>query len=166
MEFGMPTGRVMMLSMVRLVVVCVGRFAVVIVFMAVMVMCGVVVAVMVVVVVPFAGVVVAGVVVVGVVVVVVVVVVVGSMFIARRLGVAKQMGHGLIHAAGCSRWQGNQIGRIRQHSKRTLDSGAIRLRRCGMFKSDDISTGHIQFNRQNITINRHIQQANPMFVGP
>lgn len=150
----MPTGRVMMLSMVRLVVVCVGRFAVVIVFMAVMVMCGVVVAVMVVVVVPVAGVVVAG------------VVVVGGMFIARRLGVAKQMGHGLIHAAGCSRWQGNQIGRIRQHSKRTLNSGAIRLRRCGMFKSDDISTGHIQFNRQNITINRHIHQANPMFVGP
>ena len=157
----MPTGRVMMLSMVRLVVVCVGRFAVVIVFMAVMVMCGVVVAVLVVVVVPFAGVVVAG-----VVVVVVGVVVVGGMFIARRLGVAKQMGHGLIHAAGCSRWQGNQIGRIRQHSQRTLNSGAIRLRRCGMFKSDDISTGHIQFNRQNIAINRHIQQANPMFMGP
>jgi hypothetical protein len=156
MEFGMPTGRVMMLSMVRLVVVCVGRFAVVIVFMAVMVMCGVVVAVMVVVVVPVAGVVVVG----------VVVVVVGGMFIARRLGVAKQMGHGLIHAACCGRWQGNQIGRIRQHSKRTLNSGAIRLRRCGMFKSDDISTGHIQFNRQNIAINRHIQQANPMFVGP
>ena len=145
----MPTGRVMMLSMVRLVVVCVGRFAVVIVFMAVMVMCGVVVAVMVVVVVPVAG-----------------VVVVGGMFIARRLGVAKQMSHGLIHAACCGRWQGNQIGRIRQHSKRTLNSGAIRLRRCGMFKSDDISTGHIQFNRQNIAINRHIQQANPMFMGP
>lgn len=145
----MPTGRVMMLSMVRLVVVCVGRFAVVIVFMAVMVMCGVVVAVMVVVVVPVAG-----------------VVVVGGMFIARRLGVAKQMGHGLIHAACCGRWQGNQIGRIRQHSKRTLNSGAIRLRRCGMFKSDDISTGHIQFNRQNIAINRHIHQANPMFMGP
>jgi hypothetical protein len=154
MEFGMPTGRVMMLSMVRLVVVCMGRFAVVIVFMAVMVMCGVIVAVRFMVVVPVAGVVVAG------------VVVVGGMFIARRLGVAKQMGHGLIHAAGCSRWQGNQIGRIRQHSKRTLNSGAIRLRRCGMFKSDDISTGHIQFNRQNITINRHIHQANPMFVGP
>lgn len=150
----MPTGRVMMLSMVRLVVVCMGRFAVVIVFMAVMVMCGVIVAVRFMVVVPVAGVVVAG------------VVVVGGMFIARRLGVAKQMGHGLIHAAGCSRWQGNQIGRIRQHSKRTLNSGAIRLRRCGMFKSDDISTGHIQFNRQNITINRHIHQANPMFVGP
>jgi hypothetical protein len=156
MEFGMPTSSIMMLSMVRLVVVCVGRFAVVIVLMAVMVMCGVVVAVMVVVVVPVAGVVVVG----------VVVVVVGSMFIARRLGVAKQMGHGLIHAACCGRWQGNQIGRIRQHSKRTLNSGAIRLRRCGMFKSDDISTGYIQFNRQNIAINRHIQQANPMFMGP
>lgn len=151
----MPTGRVMMLSMVRLVVVCVGRFAVVIVFMAVMFMCGVAVAVMVMVVVPVASMVVVG----------VVVVVVGGMFIARRLGVAKQMGHGLIHAAGCSRWQGNQIGRIRQHRKRTLNSGAIRLRRCGMFKSDDISTGHIQFNRQNIAINRHIHQANPMFVG-
>lgn len=137
----MPTGRVMMLSMVRLVVVCVGRFAVVIVFMAVMVMCGVVV-------------------------VVVGVVVVGGMFIARRLGVAKQMSHGLIHAAGRSRWQGNQIGRIRQHSKRTLNSGAIRLRLCGMFKSDNISTGHIQFNRQNIAINRHIHQSNPMFMGP
>ncbi len=157
----MPTGRVMMLSMVRLVVVCVGRFAVVNVFMAVMVMCGVAVAVMVMVmvIVPFAGAVVAGVVVAGV-------VVVGGMFIARRLGVAKQMSHGLIHAACCGRWQGNQIGRIRQHSKRTLNSGAIRLRRCGMFKSDDISTGHIQFNRQNIAINRHIQQANPMFMGP
>ena len=149
----MPASSIMMLSMVRLVVVCVGRFAVVIVFMAVMVMCGVVVAVMVVVVVPVAG-------------VVVVSVVVVVVFIAHRLGVAKQMGHGLIHAAGCGRWQGNQIGRIRQHSKRTLNSGAIRLRRCGVFKSDDISTGHIQFNRQNITINRHIQQANPMFVGP